>query len=591
MNCEKCKELLVAYVENLLPESQKQAVESHLNTCPPCRADADVVIGLRDRLAANGKAPARSDLENKVLNRILQEQSSKLREVSKSNKQIQLWRIIMKSRITKFAAAAVIIIGIILSMTLLNKTVAPAFGMNDVLAAIAQAEWMHITWDYAKVDAGSDLAEREINERWISVNPKRSITIYKDGSINFMDYLNDAVKAQEYDAETKMLTVRYRPASRDYPYATIVDMCLGGLSELEEKEGAKVEYAEGVYGGNSVKIINVDNTDDSGVHLQLSIIADDQTYLPICMTSLHEESGKSTTANAIFDYPEIGPTDIYQAGAPPDVEVRVIDYRPSCKFLEAIKPYRAARASLPKQLIVVEVANQNDNRSVVSVIYTSGIKERFEQLKYVRDDTAPDTNDFETILNWANSVKSDELAIQLNDGTTVYCVNRDYAGRWTSKQESTSRYGVGLVVAGLIHRGWPKIDLGKPVENNHTIENGLLCIETMREPSFADTKLAKPAGQCRAQSARLGASYSVSLRCRGAGHFLAPSDFPRRLCQETWENDVRKENTVAYTRAVSGFGALRQMGYTRRQGSHQIPPSWRQGKAFSTLEENFRVRR
>ena len=35
MNCEKCKELLVAYAEDLLAESQKQAIESHLNTCPP----------------------------------------------------------------------------------------------------------------------------------------------------------------------------------------------------------------------------------------------------------------------------------------------------------------------------------------------------------------------------------------------------------------------------------------------------------------------------------------------------------------------------------------------------------------------------
>jgi len=424
--------------------------------------------------------------------KIAEETSQQFAKSLTPPKQHILWRDVLRSRITKLAAAAVIILGVILSMTVLDKTVAPAFGMNDVLAAIAQAEWMHMTCDYTKVDTGRDLVERGIKETWISVNPKRSITIYKDGSINFVDYLNDALKAQEYDAETKMLTVRYRPASKDYPYATIVDMCLGGLSELE-KEGAKVEYTEGVYGGNPVKIINVDMTDDSGVHLQLSIIADDQTYLPICKTSLREELGKRTTENTVFDYPEMGPTDIYQAGAPRNVEVRVIDYRPSCKFLEAIKPYRAARENLPKERIVVEVANENDNPWVVSVVYTSGIKERFEQLKYVRDDTAPDTNDFETILNWANSVKSNELAIQLNDGSTVYCVNRDYAGRWTSKEESTSRYRVGLVVAGLIHRGWPKIDVGKPVDNNYAVENGLLCIETTREPSFADTELAEAA--------------------------------------------------------------------------------------------------
>jgi len=116
MNCEKCKELLVAYVEDLLEESQKQAIESHLNTCPPCRAEANELFALRDRLTANGKALAQTDLEDKILNRILQEQSSKLREVRKSNKQIRLWRIIMKSRITKLTTAAAIIVAALVVM-------------------------------------------------------------------------------------------------------------------------------------------------------------------------------------------------------------------------------------------------------------------------------------------------------------------------------------------------------------------------------------------------------------------------------------------------------------------------------------------
>ncbi|MHC4708614.1 MAG: anti-sigma factor family protein [Planctomycetota bacterium] len=47
MNCEKCKELLVAYLEDVLERSHKQAIESHLNTCPPCRAEADEIISLR----------------------------------------------------------------------------------------------------------------------------------------------------------------------------------------------------------------------------------------------------------------------------------------------------------------------------------------------------------------------------------------------------------------------------------------------------------------------------------------------------------------------------------------------------------------
>ena len=163
MNCEKCKELLVAYVEKLLPESQKEAIESHLNTCPPCRAELTQLIALRDRLAANGKALAQSDLENNVLNRILQEQSSKLRKVSKSNKQIQLWRTIMKSKITKFAAAAAIIIAVGLTLTVFDKSLSSAYAIEQTIEAMRSINSIHAyctDWDDSQ------------GETWVQINPE-----------------------------------------------------------------------------------------------------------------------------------------------------------------------------------------------------------------------------------------------------------------------------------------------------------------------------------------------------------------------------------------------------------------------------------
>jgi len=121
MNCAECKERLVAYVEGLLTESQEQAIASHLKECPVCQDELAEVTRLHNRLVANGKVLAESELEDKVLNRILQEQSLKLKKVSKLNEQLQLWRKIMKSRITKVAAAAVIVIAVVLSLTFLDK--------------------------------------------------------------------------------------------------------------------------------------------------------------------------------------------------------------------------------------------------------------------------------------------------------------------------------------------------------------------------------------------------------------------------------------------------------------------------------------
>jgi len=51
-------------------------------------------------------------------------------------------------------------------MTLSDKTVAPAFSMNDVLAAMAKAEWLHMTWEFTKINTKSDTTGQEIRESW-----------------------------------------------------------------------------------------------------------------------------------------------------------------------------------------------------------------------------------------------------------------------------------------------------------------------------------------------------------------------------------------------------------------------------------------
>ena len=82
MNCAEYRELLVPYVEGLLDESEKQAVESHLLDCPSCHLELTELTQLRNHLVASSEAWAQSKLENKVMNQILREQSLRLRKVS-----------------------------------------------------------------------------------------------------------------------------------------------------------------------------------------------------------------------------------------------------------------------------------------------------------------------------------------------------------------------------------------------------------------------------------------------------------------------------------------------------------------------------
>ena len=123
MNCTECKELLVAYVEQLLDKSQEKTVYEHVEKCQSCRAEASELKTLQERLVKNGKALSESGLEDKVLNQIIREQNVRLKSARKAGEGLNIRRIIMKSKITKAAAAAVIIFAVLIGINIFGGTV------------------------------------------------------------------------------------------------------------------------------------------------------------------------------------------------------------------------------------------------------------------------------------------------------------------------------------------------------------------------------------------------------------------------------------------------------------------------------------
>ncbi len=137
MNCKDCKENMVEYIEGLLDESQKQAVSEHLKGCPNCRAEVQQLTNLHERLVKNGKALARDDFENDVMNKILREQNVKLKKAARASKALDIRSIIMKSPFVKIAAAAVIIIAVLIGLNPFGGTITFAEVVEPILNAKA----------------------------------------------------------------------------------------------------------------------------------------------------------------------------------------------------------------------------------------------------------------------------------------------------------------------------------------------------------------------------------------------------------------------------------------------------------------------
>jgi hypothetical protein len=136
MKCTETKELLVAYVEGLLEESEKQAVAEHLKDCPACQAELTELTGLHDRLVTNGKALAQSSLEKDVMNQVIREQNIRLKAAARATEALKIRRKIMKSPMTKIAiAAAVIIIAVLIGINPFRSNVTWAQVIKPILNA------------------------------------------------------------------------------------------------------------------------------------------------------------------------------------------------------------------------------------------------------------------------------------------------------------------------------------------------------------------------------------------------------------------------------------------------------------------------
>jgi hypothetical protein len=136
MNCAECKEILVAYLEGLLAEPQKQAVTEHLKDCRSCQAELKQLTSLQERLVSNGRVVAQSDLEDEVLNRIIREQNVRLKAAGKAGAGLKLRRLIMRSSVTRIAVAAAVLVVAALGV---NYMMGPSVTFADVVKPILNA--------------------------------------------------------------------------------------------------------------------------------------------------------------------------------------------------------------------------------------------------------------------------------------------------------------------------------------------------------------------------------------------------------------------------------------------------------------------
>jgi len=103
----------------------------------------------------------------------------------------------MNNKTTKFAAAAMIVIAVLLSMTVLDKTVTPAYAIEQTIQASHSVRYLHIKAfmtsisdepieNWVEFNEAGQIKNMRINKpAWMSPEDGESVIVWKDGKMKF----------------------------------------------------------------------------------------------------------------------------------------------------------------------------------------------------------------------------------------------------------------------------------------------------------------------------------------------------------------------------------------------------------------------
>ena len=226
------------------------------------------------------------------------------------------WRTIMKSKLTKLAAAAVAIIAVLVCMNGFNGSVDVAtIAFADIAAAMKNVAWMHQT------SIGIESGVGGAGEQWIGFEAKVHAGRGSDGRASFRN--TEEHKQYSYDPQSKTITINDAddfPLSLASPVAMLESMC-----KMAEGQGATVAARRGEYMDRQVQIqeISWSSVGPGNMNQMARMYIDPESkFLLGAEVKATDPEGNTVMEGEItFDYPATGPLSIYDLGAPRDAHI------------------------------------------------------------------------------------------------------------------------------------------------------------------------------------------------------------------------------------------------------------------------------
>ena len=278
------------------------------------------------KLFAKSDVTVNSKVDDRIISNALTalEKSEKTQSVSAEP---NIWRIIMKSKITKLAAAAMIIVAIIIGVNQFGGSIDLAtIAFADISEAMKNAPWMHnINW------GGFESLEKGIvNELWIGFKTKIQAETWSDGTVHFCNIKER--KKYEYDPENNSITIYV--LEDDLPSYILFSWSdlsspvsfLEYVVKMLEEQGVEFITKETEYNGQIVQLQEIltperPNKWGESYIIRLYIQPDTKLLLAVQVKGTDSNGNTIMDGEITYSYPQTGPADIYDLGVPRDAQI------------------------------------------------------------------------------------------------------------------------------------------------------------------------------------------------------------------------------------------------------------------------------
>ncbi len=408
------------------------------------------------------------------------------------------WRTIIESPITKLVAAAVIIVALTIVVTWFGSSIdGSSVALGKVVENMKKMPWAHAFYQDHRED------HKGQSQCWYSFTPKIEAGKQQNGKLTFYDYSRQV--AYVYDPCTEQITIyslreRKFALGAESPWEWLEKI----IEVLSEHEGTQVTRINDEYDGRDVEIYTVRVPKGNLGVEEYIFVVDSDTHLMMTL----KLGGYKPDGNVIewgemtFDYPDDGPADIYELGAPRSAVV--IDERTKPEAEEIFNTYKAYRRNALSRYIAVRINYHHIERIGADVIdqvdrvYTDGRLQRSETyqpvdwLEYLDNwpkYSAQMGNTFDSQLKWwTQGEYSGCTLITLYDNEYHYRLSCDLKTKKWSANSPEHCPEREYLLSGLGSWGWPlyRLSLGVPeeppitvIEDEYSKRNKLICLQRL----------------------------------------------------------------------------------------------------------------